>query len=95
MKELLLILAVIAVLLALTAVRYRKQIAGMLHIYRMLRSARQAQMGGARERRNETSSRLVSCAKCGTWTPESAAITMGPSTYYCSKRCLGEIMEAR
>lgn len=94
MKEFIVILAAVAVLLGLTAIRYRKQIAGMLQVYRMLRSARNQMRDAAGEPRIETSSKLVSCSKCGTWTPESAAIRMGPSTYYCSKNCLGQIVEA-
>lgn len=94
MKEFVVILGAVAILLALTAVRYRKQIAGMLQVYRMLRSARHQMKDVAGEREAEVSSKLVSCAKCGTWTPESSAIRMGPSAYYCSKKCIGQIVEA-
>lgn len=95
MREFVIILAVIVVLLGLTAVRYRKQIAGVLHVWRMLRSAQREVGKGSGPEKIETSSKLVSCAKCGTWTPESSAIRMAPSTFYCSKKCLGQVVEAR
>lgn len=89
MREFIVIFAVIGILLALTAVRYRKQIAGMIHVYRMLRSAREHVKSVPEAQRSAAASKLVSCAKCGTWTPESTAIRMAPTTFYCSTKCVG------
>jgi hypothetical protein len=90
MKEALVILLVIAVLIGLTAFRYRRQIAAMLQIWRMLKSMRQAARPG--ENRIDSSgqakdTRLVNCAKCGTWVPEANAIKL-PGSYFCSASCL-------
>ena len=90
MKEALVILLVIAVLLGLTAFRYRRQIAAMLQVWRMLKSMRQA--GRPAENRIDNSERgvntkLVNCAKCGSWVPESNAIKLR-GTHFCSSSCL-------
>lgn len=90
MREALVILLVIAVLLGLTAFRYRRQIAAMLQVWRMLKSMRQA--GRPSENRIDSSERavntkLVNCVKCGSWVPESNAIKLR-GTYFCSASCL-------
>jgi hypothetical protein len=88
MREAIVILIVIAVLLGLTAVRYRKQIVAMLHVWRMLKQMRGNAGGQINNGGTPASQRLVSCAKCGTWVPESSAMRIGPNTFYCSKKCM-------
>jgi hypothetical protein len=91
MREALVILVVMVILLALTAVRYRKQIAGMIHIWRALKSARD-QIKGAQIPKSEAqpapAGQLVNCAKCGNWVPEQSAINLRGGTFYCSTACL-------
>ena len=91
MKEALVILVVLAVILILTAVRYRRQIAGMLQIWRTLQAARQ-QIKQRTERSREpepvAAGPLVNCAKCGTWVPEKSAINLRGGVFYCSTACL-------
>jgi hypothetical protein len=98
MKEALVILAVLAVILVLTVVRYRKQIAAMLHIWRSLKSMRNQ----LRQDRDQTGSDeniaagpLVNCAKCGTWVPEQRAIRLRGGVFYCSANCLETTGKAR
>ena len=91
MKEALVILAVFAVIFLLTAVRYRKQIAGMIRIWRTLQAARQQIKQGresAVDERSTAAGPLVNCAKCGTWVPESRAINLRGGVFYCSTACL-------
>ena len=95
MREALIILLVILVLFALTAFRYRKQIAAMLQVWRMLKSMKQA----TRPTENQINSsekavnaRLVNCAKCGTWVPESNALKLR-NTFYCSAACVERPVE--
>ena len=97
MKEALVILAVIAVLLGLTAVRYRRQIAGMLQVWRMLRSMRQQIKDGARNAAPPepiAEGPLVSCSRCRAWVPQDRAIKLGRSTFYCSSACVEKAAEA-
>lgn len=97
MREALVILFVIAVLLALTAFRYRRQIAAMLHVWRMFKTMRQASRPVEKRIENSEksdSSRLVNCSKCGTWAPETTAIKLG-GTYFCSAACLESKVGAR
>jgi hypothetical protein len=89
MRELLIILLVIAVLIALTAFRYRKQI---LAFYKFWSAFRAIQQKHAQTQMTETiddaSGPLVNCAKCGAWTSESSAIRLGARTFYCSAACM-------
>jgi Pyruvate/2-oxoacid:ferredoxin oxidoreductase delta subunit len=87
-REAVLILVVIAVLLALTAVKYRRQIVGMISVARMLKAAATAsKTGQIRTRQPEVraTAQLVNCSGCGVWVPEEkASVRRGGS--YC-ERC--------
>ena len=96
MREALFILIVVAVILALTAIRYRKQIAAMLHIWRSLKAVRQQMKGnGAPPVQTKGSGPLVNCAKCGSWIPEERAIQLRGGANYCSAACLETTSTAR
>ena len=90
MKEAFFILVVFLVIAVLTAIRYRKQIAGMMHIWRSL----QAMRGQTKESQPKmpedrgAAGPLVNCIKCGTWVPEQRAIKLGTRSFYCSPECL-------
>jgi hypothetical protein len=91
MKEAFVILLVIAILLALTAVKYRRQIVGAIEIWRSMKAFRDQ----LRQKPEETNSprpvnagKLVNCAKCGTWVPEDRAIRLKNGTYFCSSACV-------
>jgi hypothetical protein len=89
MREALFILLIIGVILALTAYRYRKQIATMLRIWRSLKAVReQVKQKTPPPVESKTSGRLVNCAKCGTWIPEERAIELRGGSKYCSAACL-------
>jgi hypothetical protein len=98
MREAFFILLVVAILLALTAIRYRKQIAGVIRIWRSLKAARDQ----IRERQPQSQPEapiaagpLVNCAKCGTWVPEQNAIILRGGASYCSTACLETPVAAR
>lgn len=84
MREFVFILIVIGVLLALTALRYRKQIVGIIGVARALRdaSARDLSRNGRSDRVEAV--RLVNCMKCGNWVPEDRARSIGGSMV-CTK----------
>ncbi len=89
MKEAVFILLIIAVILVLTAIRYRRQIGAMLHIWRSLKSMRgQMKTGQMKPEEKIPAGPLVNCAKCGTWVPEQRAIKLRGGTFYCSSSCL-------
>ena len=89
MREAFFILIVMAVLLGLTAIRYRKQIVAMMHIWRSLKSMRQqANQRKVEPEKSEQLGPLVNCAKCGTWVPEQRAIKLRGGMFYCSSNCL-------
>lgn len=83
MKEAFFILLVIIALLGLTAVRYRKQIAGMIGLARALKDAKDAVAAGGAGRSQPASVQLVNCSKCGVWVPESKAVRRGQG-YFCA-----------
>ena len=73
MKEAFFILLVVAVLLGLTAIRYRRQIVGFISFYKQLKAAQtNLRKGGPRSDQPEVRGiQLVKCAHCGKWVPES------------------------
>jgi hypothetical protein len=91
-REAIFILAVIIAMFALTAIRYRKQLAAGIRIWRMLRAAHTSRnIGlGQRDGSPEKHARgpLVRCSTCGTWVPEERAIKLGTATFYCSPDCV-------
>jgi hypothetical protein len=87
MRETLVILAVILLLLALTAVRYRRQIAAMIGFARVLKNAKNAAaQGGEIGRDPSPSLQLVNCSQCGIWVPQAKAKIIGGLSY-CSDEC--------
>ena len=90
MKEFAVILIAILILLGITAIRYRKQIASVLGFVRMIREAADPN----RAKRSigpptaKPVSELVHCAGCGTWVPRDRAIRFDARTFYCSKQCV-------
>ena len=89
MREALFILFVIGILIALTAVRYRKQIVAGIRIYRSLGASGSTRgpMGSIEENRGN----LVRCADCGTWIPEIAAKKIGRTQFVCGSGCAAEL----
>ena len=83
MKEGFFILAVILILLALTAIRYRKQIAGVIGVAKMLKEVKDSAVAGKQIKPEPTSVQLVSCAKCGVWIPQGKALQRQQG-FYCS-----------
>jgi hypothetical protein len=88
MREGLFILTVLFVLLALTAIRYRKHIVGMIGLARALNDAKNtASQAKTISPNASTSVQLVNCAKCGVWVPQNKAIPVGQALYFCSVEC--------
>ncbi len=89
MREALFILVILLALIALTAIRYRKQIAGMIGMARMLKEAKQNISVGSANfiREPEKSAPLVNCSKCGIWVPQNKAVKVA-DLFYCSDKCL-------
>jgi hypothetical protein len=90
MREAIFILLVLAVLLGLTAYRYRRQIGIVLELWRMTKSMRKMQQPGNEriDAKADANGKLVNCAKCGTWVPEGRAIRLGGNSVYCSTVCV-------
>lgn len=89
MTKILVVLLILAVALALIAVRYRRQIVMGIQVWKAFKKMRE----GARPPEKQVSSRedpnvpLVKCLRCGTWVAGNTAIKLGSSTY-CSTRCV-------
>jgi len=85
MKEALFILVVVFVLAALTAIRCRKQISGVIVFAKMLKEAKQNITQGStnRLRPEEKGIPLVNCSKCGVWIPQNKATKCG-DVFVCS-----------
>jgi hypothetical protein len=90
MRELIFILFVVAVLLAITAVKYRRQIVTLITIWKQF----QAMRAGMPSRQNapkpiepERGIKLVNCARCGKWVPENTARRHSNTTFVCVGGC--------
>lgn len=96
MRTALFFLVVVMVLVVWTAVRYRKQISGIIGFLRMIREAsistRAPEKAG--EIKASAPNELVSCSKCGVWVPHDRAIRFDAKTYYCSKDCVTASLSA-
>ena len=79
MREALFILVIVLVLAALTAIRYRKQISGMIGFAKMLKDAKQNISASPMDAKREAqkSGPLVNCSKCGVWVPQNNATKFG------------------
>jgi len=90
MKEALFILAVLLVLAALTAYRYRRQISAILEFIHQVKNIREGIRKAPDQNPEEPISKgpLVHCQKCGSWVPEERAIRLGPTAIFCSAKCL-------
>jgi len=89
MREAFFILLILFIILALTAIRYRKQIAGIIGFARMLKDAKNS-VGDVSKRfpgDSKKSIALVNCAKCGVWVPQDKARKLG-GVMFCSDKCL-------
>ena len=92
MKEAAFVLLVVLGLLAVTAVRYRKQIAGILGLARALKDVKdsisQSRVIGTEAKAGIP---LVNCSTCGVWVPQNKGIRIR-ETYYCSEECLSSVV---
>jgi hypothetical protein len=91
MKEALVILAVIFVLLGLTAYRYRRQIATGIQVWRMLKGIKANTKRSIDDREEAppvSSGKLIRCSKCGTWVAERSAIKLSRGVNFCSSACV-------
>ena len=79
MRDAIFILFVAFILFGLTALRYRKQIVGMIGVAKMLKEAKANVVQGAGNfaREPEKSIPLVNCSKCGVWVPQTKARKIG------------------
>jgi hypothetical protein len=90
MREALIILAVIAVLFALSAFRYRKQIKAAYGVWKTLKEIRSGNFPQSPSNlgKERDASKLARCMKCGSWHPESGMIRVGSGPMFCSAKCL-------
>lgn len=96
MKEALIILAVVVVLIGLTAFKYRRQIMAGVKVWRMISGLRDGSRSiNEPPARQATSGRLLNCSKCGTWVAEERAVRLGQNTYFCSAACLEDVKAPR
>lgn len=96
MTKFAIILIGLLILLAWTAIRYRKQIAGVIGFARMLRevSNPNATKRSIGQPQTAVSGELVNCPACHTWIPRDRAIRFDAKTFYCSKECVKSSMAA-
>lgn len=78
-------------LIALFALRYRRQIQTGLHFWRMFRQFKRAAKQPEKEFENRGADKnepLVRCARCGKWISQTNALNLRSKTIYCSANCM-------
>ncbi|HEY2866822.1 MAG TPA: hypothetical protein VGJ02_07010 [Pyrinomonadaceae bacterium] len=94
MREVLFILLVVGILLALTAVKYRRQIVTLITIWKQFQAARarlQQTPNRPRSIEPDRGIKLVNCARCGKWIPENAARRHSNTTFVCVGGCVAKV----
>jgi hypothetical protein len=87
----LIILFLLFVLVAIVAVRYRRQIQTAIYMYKMFRKMRQASKGTEKQietKQSQANIPLVRCVGCGNWVAETDVLKMGNKIAYCSTACI-------
>jgi len=94
MREAVFILIVLFLLFGLTALRYRKQIAGILALGRTLKEIRENATVAVPAQKEQAPAALDlrSCSACGKWVDTNTAIKFDQNTFYCSKECVQRSM---
>jgi hypothetical protein len=89
MRDALFILVVIAILLALTAIKYRRQVVAMIQFYKQVKAV-QSKMNqpgmGRSQVDGERGIQLIKCSRCQKWIPQSEAIG-DVSSPVCANGC--------
>jgi len=93
MTKFLVIIFLVLVFSGLVLLRFRKQIQTAMYVLRMFRQMRRANQQPTTEKTIEkqekpAGGKLIRCARCGTWIPETSAMKLGAKTYYCSANCI-------
>jgi hypothetical protein len=97
MKEAIFILLVVAVLFAISLIRYRRQITAAIRIYRLLKgqASGPAQINEKIKDKPESgATELVSCARCGRWVSRTDTVRMSGGLALCSLECEGRSARA-
>ena len=92
------LLILFALLVAIIATRYRRQIVAGIEILKMLRQVRR-QMKPKTEKQirqpvSKSDVQLVKCSKCGKWVEETNALNLRSKTFYCSTNCMERAVKA-
>jgi len=90
MTEWLIVLAVISIVFALIATRYRRQIVMGMQIWKMYRQMRVGGKQGEKKtekRENLKDVPLVRCERCGKWVSPEDSMKLRSGTY-CSSACM-------
>jgi len=83
-------------LIAIIAMRYRRQLQTALYVWRMFKKMRQMNKTEERQiEKKETANdvQLIRCAKCGTWIPQKNALKLRSKTFFCSANCMEKAVE--
>lgn len=87
----LIILALLLMVAAMIALRYRRHIQTGLHLWRMFRQMRQVSKPVEKKIEKpviDKNANLVRCSRCGKWISESSALNLRSNTHYCSAACM-------
>ncbi len=72
--------------------RFRKQINGVIILWKTLQKPPENQI---KNKENEREVPLVKCADCGTWIPQTTALITDSKRFFCSQNCLRKAVKVR
>src|SRR5690348_3465490 len=89
MRDALFILAVIVMLLGLTAIKYRRQIVTLITFWRQFQAARERlrDSNSKPSVSGESATILVNWSRCGKWVAQTSAVRPSGTTFVCAEGC--------
>lgn len=84
----LILLALFLFLMMMISVRFKRQIIGMIQLWKMLGQADNPPEKQIKKESDAGDIALVRCTKCGNWIPQNEASNFRSDEFYCSVNCV-------
>ena len=94
MIKFLFLLFLVITLLGIIALRFRRQILTAVEIWEGIKNPKNKEPL-IDKKENSSSVPLIKCAKCEVWIPNTSAIKLNSNIYFCSRKCMENIVEVK
>lgn len=86
------LLFLFSMLVVIFVVRFRKQINGAIILWKTLQKPPEKQIKNSVNLREVP---LVKCRDCGTWIPQTNALSVDSRRFFCSQTCLEKAVKVK